>query len=253
MRPLMIRYNPSGQKHTLVLLFTVILFFSMYDGMVFGGEPMQLLSSETGVGGLPKGWEPLTFRKVEQHTKYQLVDEEGRVVIKATSVASASGLIRPLDLDPTIYQSISWCWKVDDIITKGDVTKKSGDDYAARIYVTFRFDPEKASFWESAKFKTYKALYGEFPPKGALNYVWANRLPKGESADNAYTDRAQMLAVESGTEQVGKWRCEERNLYEDYRKLFGEEPTNISGIAVMTDTDNTGETASASYADLVLK
>lgn len=214
---------------------------------------MQLLSSEAGEDGLPLGWEPLTFRKVEQHTKYQLVDEAGRPVIKAESEASASGLIRPLDFDPSVYQSISWCWKVDGIISKGDVTKKSGDDYAARIYVTFRFDPDKASFWEAAKFKTYKAFYGEFPPKGALNYVWGNRLPKGESADNAYTDRAQMLAVESGTEHVGQWRCEERNLYEDYRKLFGEEPTQISGIAVMSDTDNTGETASASYADLVLK
>ncbi len=237
----------------LVLLGSIVLVFSISAAAVFGGEAIQLLSTEIGKDGLPKGWEALTFRKVEQHTKYQLVDEDGRPVLKAESHASASGIMKPLDLDPLTYQIISWCWKVDGIITKGDVTKKSGDEYAARIYVTFRFDPDEASFWESAKFKTYKALFGEFPPKGALNYVWANRLPKGESADNAYTDRAKMIAVESGTAQIGLWRCEERNLYEDYRLLFGEEPTNISGIAMMTDTDNTGETASASYADLVLK
>jgi hypothetical protein len=93
---------------------------------------------------------------------------------------------------------------------------------------------------------------GKYPPKGALNYIWANRIPKGEEIANAYTDRAQMVAVESGEEKVGQWLCEERNIYEDYLSLFGEAPPRLSGVAVMTDTDNTGESASASYSDLVL-
>ncbi len=245
--------NAFSKKQCLVLLCSLSLLFLTFTTVASAAEPIQLLSAETGDDALPKGWEPLTFRKVERHTKYQLVDEDGRPVIKAESDASASGIKKPLDLDPKIYQTISWCWKVENIISKGDVSKKSGDDYAARIYVTFRFNPDKASLWESAKFNTFKAIYGEFPPRGALNYVWANRLAKGESADNAFTARAQMFAVQSGKAEVGKWLCEERNLYEDYKKLFGEEPNNISGIAVMTDTDNTGETASASYADLVLK
>jgi len=61
-----------------------------------------------------------------------------------------------------------------------------------------------------------------------------------------------MLAVESGDKEIGKWISEERNLYEDYKRLFNEEPPHIMGIAIMTDTDNTGESAVAYYDDIIL-
>ncbi len=216
-------------------------------------EQIQLLADRQGERGLPAGWRPLTFQRISRHTDYQLSEEDGRPVIRAVSRQSASGLIHPLDLDPRLYETLSWCWKVDRIISKGDETQKKGDDYAARVYVTFRFDPDKATFWERTKFSVLKKIYGEYPPKAAINYIWANRLPKGEAIANAYTDRAQMVAVESGQERVGKWVCQARSLYADYRWLFKEEPPRLSGIAVMTDTDDTGEEASAFYAELVLK
>ncbi|MBI5198072.1 MAG: DUF3047 domain-containing protein, partial [Nitrospirae bacterium] len=84
----------------------------------------------------------------------------------------------------------------------------------------------------------------------ALNYIWANRLPKGQSIDNAYTREAKMIAVESGPEFEGMWREESVNVYEDYKRLFGKEPPSVAGIAVMTDADNTGETAVGYYDDL---
>jgi len=244
-------------KVNIRILKTLLVFF-VFTPLIFSGalqaaEPIRLLQADMGKEGLPKGWQPLIFKKIARHTAYQLTEEAGRTMIRATSDNAASGVTYPLDLDSEIYQSISWCWKVDRIIEKGDVTQKKGDDYAARIYVTFKFDPEQAAFWERTKFKTYKLLYGEYPPKGALNYVWANKMKKGEAMPNAYTDRAHMIAVESGSEKVGQWLCEERNLYTDYQQYFGGKPPYISGIAVMTDTDNTGEKASAAYSDLVLK
>jgi hypothetical protein len=60
-----------------------------------------------------------------------------------------------------------------------------------------------------------------------------------------------MIVVRSGAAAVGTWVDEERNVYEDYRKAFGEEPPMIKGIAVMTDTDDTGESATAWYGDIV--
>lgn len=216
-------------------------------------EPIDLLTNRQGESGLPEGWRPLTFQRISRHTDYQLMEEEGRPVIRAVSRQSASGLIRPLDLDPRRYETLSWCWKVDRIISKGDEAQKKGDDYSARVYVTFRFEPDKATFWERTKFRMLKRIYGDYPPKAAINYIWANRLPKGEAIPNAYTDRARMVAVESGGERVGQWVCQARSLYADYRWLFNEEPPRLSGIAVMTDTDDTGEEASAFYADLVLK
>jgi hypothetical protein len=62
-----------------------------------------------------------------------------------------------------------------------------------------------------------------------------------------------MIAVESGAEHVGRWMIEERNLYADYKRLFAAEPPRIAGIALMTDTDNTGESAVAYYDDIVLR
>ncbi len=218
-----------------------------------GGETINLLSAKVGEDGQPSAWQPLTFSSVKHHTEYHFLEKEGQLTIQAKSKRSASGMIHPLDLDPKKYQNISWCWSINRIISKGDVTKKEGDDYAARIYVTFKFDPQRSSFLEKAKFKAYKLLYGKYPPKAALNYIWANKLRKGKAVKNAYTERALMIAVQSGDERVGEWVCEERNLYDDYRKHFGEEPPNISGIAVMTDTDNTGETVTSAYSRLKLQ
>ena len=68
--------------------------------------------------------------------------------------------------------------------------------------------------------------------------------------DNAYTDFAKMIVVESGSPKVGMWVEESRNVYQDYRQAFGEEPPAINGVAIMTDTDNTKERAVAYYGDI---
>jgi hypothetical protein len=86
----------------------------------------------------------------------------------------------------------------------------------------------------------------------AINYIWANRLPQGESLPNAFRSNAVMVAVESGDGKAGTWVTEERNVYEDYRALFGEDPPAIDAIALMTDTDNTGGEAEAYYGDIFL-
>ena len=62
-----------------------------------------------------------------------------------------------------------------------------------------------------------------------------------------------MIVAESGEEQVGRWLDEERNVYEDYKKAFREEPLLVNGVAIMTDTDNTGERAIAYCGDIAFK
>jgi hypothetical protein len=54
-----------------------------------------------------------------------------------------------------------------------------------------------------------------------------------------------MVAVESGDENAGDWVTEKRNVYEDYRRLLGEDPPEIGDVSLMTDTDNTGGEATA--------
>ncbi len=203
--------------------------------------------------GLPFGWQELTFPKIPQHTRYTPVNNDGHWAIKAESRASASALFKELDLDPKAYPILRWRWKIKNTLPRGDESKKEGDDYAARVYVTFKYMPEQAGTSEKILYGIGKALYGKYPPKATLNYIWANKLPAGQAANSPYSDRAKLIAVESGPALAGQWRTEERNIYEDYKKYFGAEPPPINGIAIMTDSDNTQGEAEAYYAEIVLK
>jgi hypothetical protein len=201
----------------------------------------------------PDTWRPLTFKNIAATTRYSIVRDGEHYVLKAESHASASGLLRSLDLDPQVYQIVTWRWKVENVLAKGDERRKEGDDYAARLFVTFQYTPEGAPVWERTRYAVYKLLYGTYPPERVINYIWANRLPKGEALASTYTARNAMIAVESGPEHLGRWMQEERNVYEDYRRLFGQEPPRIAGVALMTDTDNTGESAVDYYDDIRLR
>jgi DUF3047 family protein len=196
---------------------------------------------------LPDGWKVLTFKKVARSTRYRVVRDGDGWVLKAESDAAASALYRPLDLDVQAYPRLTWRWKIDNILVKADARTRQGDDYPARVYVAFRYDPARATAWEKTKYGAYRLVYGEYPPVAVLNYIWDNRLPPGTTLDNAYTDRAKMIVVRSGPAEVGRWLTETRNVVDDYRRLFGGQPPRIAGVAVMTDTDDTGERAVAWY------
>ena len=205
------------------------------------------------VDGLPDGWKPLTFKKIERHTVYKVVKDGDVVAVKAVSEASASGLTREININLKEYPIVQWRWKVANVLKKGDVTKKEGDDYPARIYITFEYDTGKVGFFDKAKYEAARLLYGQYPPLGAINYIWESKAPKGTVALNPFTEQVKMIVVESGAERLNQWVNEERNIYEDYKKAFREEPPMISGVAIMTDTDNTGESATAYYGDIVFR
>ena len=201
---------------------------------------------------IPDGWKPLTFTKIPKHTSYEVVEDGGVTIVKAVSEASASGLIKPVVIDPKEFPVVRWRWKVDNVLQHSDVALKEGDDFPARLYITFAYDPDKVSFSKKLKFKAGQALFGDIPI-AALNYIWETKTPVGTIVENAYTDFAKMVIVESGTQKVGMWIDEERNIYEDYKKAFGEPPPMINGVAIMSDTDNTKERATAYYGDIVFQ
>ena len=201
----------------------------------------------------PDGWKPLTFKKIERHTAYKLVKDGDSVVVKATSEAASSGLTRDVKINPKEYPIVQWRWKVANVFKNGDVTKKEGDDYPARLYITFEYDSSKVGFLEKAKYEAARLMYGQYPPIGAVTYIWESKAPKGTVVPNPYTGRAMMIVVETGAALLNTWVTEERNIYEDYKTAFGEEPSMISGVAIMTDTDNTRESATAYYGDIVFK
>ena len=212
----------------------------------------QFSSAEAG-GPYPHPWKPLIFKKVRKPTVYSLVEDHGSVVLKAESRDSASGLTSEVAIDPAEHPIVEWRWKVANVLKNGDVTQKSGDDYPARLYITFAYDSGKVGVFERVKYEAARLFYGQHPPIGAINYIWASKSPVGTLVANPYTRRVRMIVVESGPEKTGQWITESRNLYEDYKAAFGKEPPLISGVAVMTDTDNTHESALAWFGDIVFK
>ena len=245
----------SGLRWSLGwLAFGFLLFGVLFVFVVAANDSPTVLEVgrfSTGRPGsvLPDGWKPLTFKKIPKPTVYELVTDDTTIVVKATSDAAASGLIKEVTIDPSVFPIVHWRWKVENLLTRSDVTRKSGDDYPARLYVTFEYDPEKVSLGKKLKYKAGRALFGDIPI-AALNYIWETKTPIGTIVDNAFTDFAKMIVVESGAAKVGLWVEESRNVYEDYKQAFGEDPPMINGVAIMTDTDNTRERAVAYYGDI---
>ena len=199
--------------------------------------------------GLPQGWEALTFDG-RSATSYEWSSVDRALHARASS--SASGLIVRMDRPVADAPVLRWRWKVARTLPKGDETRKAGDDYAARLYVAFKYDPSRAGAGTRFKYGLAKTLKGEYPPHAAINYIWANKLPKDAHVPNAYTDRVIMVAARSGDAEAGEWRSEERDVLADYRRLYGEDPPPYSGVAVMTDADHTKREAQAWYADVTL-
>jgi hypothetical protein len=215
-------------------------------------ETLELapFSAQSIQPGLPAGWQPLIFNGISRHSVYELVDDDGVTVVRATSENAASGLLHPVSVDLKRYPLVQWRWKITCLIDKGDATSREGDDYPARLYIAFDFDIDRLTWLEHFKYDIYLAIYGEYPPLAVLNYIWDRRLPVDTLLPNAYTDHVQMIVVQSGSAHLGEWVVQQRNVYRDYLRAFGEPPPMVSGVAIMTDTDNTGESALSYYGDI---
>jgi len=231
----------------LITALFIVLPLSTHAQTIFHAG--RFSSAEPG-DQLPPGWHPLTFKKIPSHTQYTLIKDGHTVVIKAESRASASGLVRKIKIDPQKYPIVRWRWKVSNVYKNGDVTKRTGDDYPARIYITFEYDPDRIGLLDKIKYNLAKQFYGEYPPSAAINYIWASHAPIGIIVSNPYSDRTKMIVVKSGEKALNTWVTEEHNIFDDYMRAYGEKPPMISGIAIMTDSDNTKEAATAFYGDI---
>jgi hypothetical protein len=178
------------------------------------------------------GWEEKIFKgKVLYSVK---TDGTGHY-LDAYSKNAASGILRWLKFNPRKAPMVSWKWKVIKFPDKKKGVYEDNwwiekDDYAARFYIIF----PKFPFF---RFK-------------CLEYIWDKNLPKGAVLTNPNFNNLKIIVAESGGENMEKWVTEERNVYEDYRKLFRAEPGNVGAIAIMTDSENTASSAETHYNDI---
>ncbi|OZG71716.1 hypothetical protein BTA51_18915 [Hahella sp. CCB-MM4] len=231
-------------------LFLVGAGGSWADSMENRLELLGLQESDIADQGLPENWKPVFFPKISQHTRYRIVKDGDVIAVEANADRSASGIIREIEYSVSEFPILQWSWKISSVYERGDFTKKSGDDYPARVYITFDSSGVELSWWEKLQVKSYELIYGETPPLATLSYIWANRGKVGTIVDNPYTGRVKMVLVNSGNDQAGRWVSQERNLREDFVAAFGYEPPPVSAIAIMTDGDNTQSSTTSWYGAL---
>jgi hypothetical protein len=175
-------------------------------------------------------------------------------VLRIRAQAAASSLGYRLQADGA-HQRLAWRWKVDRVVAGADLARKQGDDYAARVFVTFDLPLEALPFLTRTRIRLARLLFGAELPTAALCYVWDNRSPPGTTAWNAYSDLVRMVVLQSGEARAGQWVRESRDIGADFAAAFGHRTSRIprvTGVALSADTDQTGESVTAWFGDVSL-
>lgn len=199
------------------------------------------------------GWEHKVFAN-RKPTVYRPVDFEGRPAVHAFSAAGSSTLRTAVALAPDrTADRLRFSWYLKALNNEADLSDRDRDDAAARVILTFdgdrsrRFTPRDHRLSELARLLT-----GEPLPYATLMYVWDDRYPVGTVIDNPHTRRIRLLVVESGPGRLGQWVAMDRDVRADFVRVFGEAPGALTGVGLMTDTNNTGTTADAWFGPLSL-
>ncbi|MCP4370984.1 MAG: DUF3047 domain-containing protein [Deltaproteobacteria bacterium] len=205
-----------------------MLCFSLFCFLANVSKADQLPVANFSKSSL-EGWEDKVFTGT---TSYQLIQLKDKKILMADSQDSASGLIKKIHVDLKKYPYLNWSWSIENRLDIKNEKIKSGDDYAARIYVVV---DGGILLWRTR----------------AVNYVWANEAAKGEIWQNAFAGKnAMMMALRSKQDKASTWYSEKRNVYEDLKRLYGTEFQFIDAVALMTDTDNSHGQVKSYYGDI---
>lgn len=227
----------------------------------------QPLAATEGVDWLaPPGtseWADQTFGRIRRHTRYEVVatrtgsDRESEPAYLATSDCAASGKVLPVsNVDLLRTPILRWSWKIVRGLDIADERSQKGDDFAARVYVLFAFDPEAASLPGRLAHRLYSNLFRRPLPGSALDYVFASHLPAGTSWPNPSQASAKMIALRTGSLGAARpltshegWYHESVDVLADHARFIGpDHAPEIVAVAIMTDTDASCARAEALYA-----
>jgi hypothetical protein len=218
-------------------------------------QPPGVVPFSSGKPGaaMPTGWEPVKITDQKKPTEYKLVENDGHTVLYAKADGAATGLAQRIPIDVDKWPVLSWRWKISRLIATADNSQARTEDSPVRLVLEFDGDKKKLSFSERAAFSLAESISGRESPYATLMYIWSNKAPVGTVIPNPRTNRVQMVVASSGAGGVGAWQELTRNVRDDYKRAFGEDPGRMTAYGVLTDTDNTGEAVEAWYGDIVFK
>lgn len=173
-------------------------------------------------------WQERSFK---DNTVYGVVEAHGHKVLRADTNSAASALFREMDINLKKTPFLNWSWRVDNVYDIDDPLTKTGDDYAARIYVVVQEGPLP---WDTK----------------AINYVWCNKKTDKKHWPNPFSTDSIMIPVRCGDNDLEQWHSERENVAEDFYRAFGRHIELAHGVAIMSDSDNAGGSAVAYYGNI---
>jgi DUF3047 family protein len=187
-------------------------------------EPAVVLEDWTtpplGGRGIPAGWRGQPWGRPAYDFTVEL--DGGARVLHLRSRDEGSTITKEIhgQVDLRATPILEWRWKAVELPAGGDSRRKAGDDQAAQLFVVWPRSPE-------------------FLRSRILGYVWDTTAPAGTVARSEKTGTVTYIVIRSGPADVGRWVTERRNVLEDYRRIFGEEPDSPGAIALAIDTNDT--------------
>jgi Protein of unknown function (DUF3047) len=184
-------------------------------------------ASGAGEKGIPPGWK---LKESSGKADISIVQEGSIHALRLRSKDSSFSLQKSVAVNPQEYPLLSWKWKVTRLPDGGDFRKHSSDDQAAQLFLGFS-------------------------NSNIIVYIWDSSAPKGltEDAWSPPFMTIKAVVVRSGHHETGKWITETRNVYEDYRKIFGEEPPKIAGLRLQINSQHTESSGESFFADIAFE
>jgi hypothetical protein len=170
-------------------------------------------------------------KKYKGETLWTLGFNENGNFIKAEAEAKGSGLGKEVLINLLKTPFINITWKIEKDLTGIVENSKKGHDYAARVFVIKKTGSTALS-------------------NRAINYVFSSNNKVGENWPSPYTSKSIDYVLSSTIDNSNKWVTVKANVKDDFMKLHGIEVDNISGIAIMTDTDNSKLKAISYYQNI---
>ena len=164
-------------------------------------------------------------------TTWTLGSNKNGNFIKAEAEGKGSGLGKEVLIDLLKTPFINITWKVEKDLSGIVENSKKGHDYAARVLVIKKTGSTALS-------------------NRVINYVFSSNNEVGKNWPSPYTKKSIDYVLSSTKRNLNNWVTVKANVKEDFMKLHGIEVLDLSGVAIMTDTDNSKLKAISYYQDI---
>ena len=176
-------------------------------------------------------FETLKVKKVKGETTWSLGSNENGNFIKAEAEGKGSGLGKEVKIDLSKTPFINITWKVEKDLSGIVENNKKSHDYAARVFVIKKTGSTVLS-------------------NRAINYIFSSNNDVGKNWRSPYTKKSIDYVLSSTKDHLNTWVTVKANVKEHFMELHGIEVLDISGVAIMTDTDNSKLKAISYYQNI---